>query len=139
MACSPLWFDTQVQVKEVTKSYDGLGDTETWVDIGPVDPKTGLPTVKKLWCSFQQPTKNLYMSVQVQYGQRFNKTTIWRMVVREKQDWNYATTRFLWDSPNKGQRVMQPVENVRFEGSRHTAYASILVEDVTDLQAKPAG
>ena len=124
---SPTSFDSRITVQTVTKTYDGVGATEEWEDAPQPNP---------LWACLVQPTKNMWMQVQVEYQQRFNKTVIWRVIVRGKQNWDYATTRFLWNSPNMGQRVLQPFENQRLEGGRRTQYTSIMAEDVTDMASK---
>ena len=122
---APWAFDTQVQVQTVTKTYDGLGTTETFTN-GDL-----------LFACVCEPTKNMYMHVNIVDQQRFNKTTIYRLIVRNKQNFSYSDTRFLWTTPNDGVHILKPFENQRLEGSRHTAYTSMLVEDITDLQSKP--
>ncbi len=117
---SPYTFDSRVEVQTLTRTYDGVGNVDTWA------------TITTVWCCVIHEFKNKWTDVFVEYGQRFSKNPIYKLIVRERQTYTVAGHRFLWKSP-WGDRVLKPINSQVVPGHRHHAYTSVIVEDITDM------
>lgn len=119
---SPYSFDSQVIIQTLTRTYDGVGNTDVWVN------------TKTLWGSIIQPSNNRYVDVFVLDGQRLAKNIIYKLVVREQQQFEYASTRFIWKS-RFGNRILKPIQAQLLPGHRHSAWSAIFCEDITNMSS----
>lgn len=119
-------FDARITILSRVETDSPGGVIKTWTN-GIV-----------LWASVVQMVKNMFISVQIMYDERYAQTTIYRIITRGKQNFDYESTRFSWNSPSQGVRILEPFETSRLPGSRHTNFTSILVRDITDLKEGPA-
>jgi len=119
-------YDSRVTVQTETETDSAGGVIKQWVN-GDV-----------LWANVVQKVLNMYITVKLDFDQRFAQTSIYRVTTRGKQNWNFESTRFLWNSPSEGIRTLEPFESQRLLGKRNTYFTSILTRDITDLKEGPA-
>lgn len=117
---SPYTFDSRLEVYTLTRTYDGVGNVDTWT------------LSATLWCSVVHEFKNKWTDVFVEYGQRFAKNIIYKLIVREKQRFTCAEHKFVWKAPH-GDRILRPINSQIIPGHRRHQYTSIIVEDVTEM------
>lgn len=119
-------FDTRITILLETEVDSPGGVIKTW--------NNG----DSMWASVVQKVLNMYITTKVDFDQRWAQAPIYRVIVRGKRNWEFESTRFLWNSPSDGVRTLEPFEHKRLPGSRHTSYTSILTRDITDLKEGPA-
>jgi hypothetical protein len=122
MYLSSWQFDSQVTVQSVATTYNGVGSTNVWTDGDTV------------WCICMVMTGDSWLRANTQYNQRFTTTQIYRIVTRERVDYKFDSSRFIWHSPT-GDRIMKPIRSAAIGGGVRDQFTWIDVEDITDVDS----